>query len=107
MTGAADLKIVGRGDESHPEVQGHARIEKGSIANVRYESGETDFLWQGDRITFQNLELKDSHRYTAIGGGVFPIQSSVSSAAPPPEINFTVRLENTNLGLLQSMFPEI
>ena len=58
MSGAVDLKIIGRGDAEHPNVEGHARIYEGQIANVHYESGETDLIWQEDRITFQNLRLE-------------------------------------------------
>ena len=107
MSGVVDLKIVGKGDAQHPNVEGQARIQQGRIADVQYESGETDFIWQEDRITFQNLRLKDRGRYSALGGGVFPIRSKLNTAKPLPHIDFTVRLQDTNLGLLQSIFPEV
>jgi hypothetical protein len=106
MSGAADLRIIGHGDSTHPNVEGHARIQEGRIADVHYESGETDLIWQEDRITFQNLRLKDGDRYSAVGGGVFPIRSHLHPNMVP-KINFTVRLQDTNLGFLQSIYPEI
>jgi len=104
--GSADLAVKGTGDRQRPHLQGNVRLHEGRISVFGFSEGDADFLWQDNRISFKRLRLADKGRYTAIGSGVFPIQSR-TARGPQEPMNFSVRLENSNLALLQSMFPEI
>jgi len=105
LSGLANISVHGTGDLKHPHLEGRAEFQSGRAGILAFSEGEADFLWQDDRITFRKLHLRDHGRYSATGSGVFPIRER--PGAHEEQINFSVRLDNTNLGILQSAFPEI
>ena len=59
-------------------------------------------------MTFTRLQLSDPGRYTLTGAGVFPvITAKTAPQTAQPTIDFSLRLTDSNLGILQSITPEV
>jgi hypothetical protein len=107
MEGAADVDLRGTGDLQHPHIEGTLRLESGRVLGLAFRSGGADFLWQDARMTFTRLQLTDPGRYTLTGAGGFPLAPREKGGDKDRTIDFSLRLENSNLGLLQSFSDEI
>lgn len=107
LNGTADGTIRGTGDSAHPHVEGSVDLKRGSVLGLSFENGSSAFVWQDDRMTFTRLLLSDPGRYTLSGAGVFPVTSKEKRGRPDRTIDFSVRLQDSNLGLLQSLSREV
>lgn len=110
LTGTADAVLRGTGDLRRPQVQGRLQVSNGEALGLQFVKGQARFLWRNDRISFQALEISYPGRYTLRGSGGIPI------TPPSPEqalrhqdrtIDFTLRLDHSNLGFVQSLMPDI
>jgi len=107
LEGDADVSVRGTGDLSHPHVEGTVQLQDGRALGLGFHSGSAAFVWQDYRITFTQLRLQDPGRYTLTGTGVFPLASKDKKMASDQGIDFSVRLLDSNLGLLQSLSKEV
>lgn len=108
MNGTADLSIHGKGDATHPHIEGTINLDNGSALGLAFRTGTASFVWQNDQITFTKLALSDSGRYTLVGAGVVPRMSKKKTEASEElPIDFTVRLQDSNLQMLRSISSEI
>jgi hypothetical protein len=107
LEGSANVSIQGTGDQKHPQVSGQMDAQDGRVLGLDFQTGSAAFLWQGNRMTLTRLELSDPGRYTLRGGGVFPLAASTEDNRTHPTIDFSVRLEGANLGLLKSISSEV
>ncbi len=118
ISGAADVQVHGTGDPSHPHVEGKVDLDRGAVLGLAYRSGSAAFVWQDARITFTKLVLSDPGHYTLEGAGVFPLRKKADLLRPtsdvhrPPSdvsrsIDFSLRLRDSNLSLLQSFSREV
>lgn len=107
LEGDADVSVQGTGNLSHPHVQGTVQIQDGRALGLGFHSGSADFVWQDYRMTFTQMQLQDPGRYTLTGAGVFPLASKDKKASSDQGIDFSVRLRDSNLGLLQSLSKEV
>src|SRR5439155_10569234 len=107
LSGAADIQVHGKGDAKRPHLDGKVDLDRGTALGLAFRSGSAEFIWQDARITFTNLFLNDPGHYTLEGAGVFPLISKEKTEAQDHAIDFSVRLRDSNLSLLQSISPEI
>jgi len=107
IAGKGSITAKAVGTLKDPHVEGSLTLGKGKAMGLAFGSGEAQFLWQGNAMTVTELKHSDSGRYTVIGTGVFPIKKTNDSIDNTVPINFSVKLLNTNLGILQSYIPEI
>jgi autotransporter translocation and assembly factor TamB len=108
LSGSADTKIKGTGDFAHPNVEGTLDVRDGRAIGLDFKTGTATFAWQGQRMTFTKLQMSDPGRYTLTGTGVFPV--AAKNPKRPTEdktIDFTLRLIDSNLGLLQSVSKDV
>jgi hypothetical protein len=107
LDGSANVKIRGSGDLEHPNVEGTLNVHDGRALSLDFKTGEAAFAWQGQRMTFTRLMLSDPGRYTLTGTGVFPLAARAKQGSIDKTIDFTLRLTDSNMGLLQSITPEV
>jgi hypothetical protein len=107
LSGTADVAIHGSGDVDHPHLDGTVSVRDGRAMGIGFHSGEASFIWQDTRMTFTRLWLSDPGRYTLAGTGVFPVTSKSKRRDQDRSIDFSVRLQDSNLGLLQSISDEV
>ncbi len=110
LGGAANLRIVGRGDAKHPHVEGIIELDRGSILGLSYQTGTATFVWEDDRISFTKLFLHEPGRYGLEGAGVFPLKKKSKAGKeelPATPIDFSIRLKDANLSLLKSFSQEV
>ena len=132
LEGNADMSVRGTGDLIHPHIEGTVQLQDGRALGLGFHNGSAAFVWQDYRMTFTQLRLQDPGRYTLTGAGVFPLASSRPSLPNAPigglsttftadgspmttsgmtkrdqGIDFSVRLQDSNLGLLQSLSKEV
>ncbi|MFA5974780.1 MAG: translocation/assembly module TamB domain-containing protein [Elusimicrobiota bacterium] len=108
VNGTADLSIRGTGDAAHPYAEGTIDLRQGSVLGLSFRNGASAFAWQDDRITFTRLILSDPDRYTLSGTGVFPLSTaSGKKKGSDRTVNFSLRLQDSNLGLLQSISNQV
>jgi hypothetical protein len=104
LEGTASINIQGHGSQANPRVDGEISVEDGKALALHFASGEAEFIWENHRITFTRLILIDPGRYTLTGAGVFPFDNLPSASQ---QVNFSVRLKDSNLSLLKSIAPEV
>ena len=114
LSGSANLSVTGTGDVHHPRLDGVIDLRQGSALGLAFKTGSAAFVWHDARITFTKLSLSDPDRYTLVGAGVFPLmtknaETARSNAGEKQDrtIDFSVRLQNSNLGFLQSLSSEV
>jgi len=107
MGGAADVQVRGTGNPAHPHVEGSVDLRRGTAFGLAFRTGSASFIWQDARISFTRLSLSDPGHYTLEGAGVFPLVSKDKTRGQDHSIDFSVRLIDSNLSLLQSCMPEV
>jgi translocation and assembly module TamB len=107
LSGSANVNIHGTGNLQQPRVDGSLEVRDGRVLGLDFRHGSTEFAWQEQRVTFTKLQLSDPGRYTLMGTGVFPLLSKGKNTSPSKAIDFSVRLLDSNLGLLQSISPQV
>jgi len=107
MSGSADVQVRGTGDPKHPHVEGNIDLDRGTLVGLAFRTGTASFIWQDARISFTKLSLTDSGHYTLEGAGVFPLVTSGKIGGEDHSIDFSIRLLDSNLSLLQSFMPEV
>jgi len=107
LSGSAEVAIRGTGDLKNPHAEGSLKVRDGRVLGLSFTGGEAKFLWRNNRLSFQQLQLTSPGRYTLIGAGGFPLTATREPGTSDRTIDFTVRLDNSNLGILQSIMPEV
>jgi hypothetical protein len=107
LDGSADVNIRGVGNLEHPNVEGTLDIRDGRVMGLHFQTGSAALAWQGQRMTFTRLTLSDPGRYTLTGAGVFPLSAKSKVPSADKTIDFSLRLMDSNLSLLQSITPEV
>ncbi len=110
LSGVANASIRGSGDLKHPHAEGTLDVQNGRALGLSFDTGSAQFIWRNNRLSLQKLLLSVPGRYTLMGSGGFPLQSQPmvpARARTDSNIDFTARLEDSNLGLVQSIVPSI
>lgn len=107
LNGSANVKIRGLGNLQNPDVQGSLEVHDGRALGLDFQSGSAVFAWQGSRMTFTRLQLSDPGRYSLTGTGIFPLVTKSHKATHDKTINFSLRLTDSNMGILQSITSEV
>jgi len=107
MSGSADVQVRGAGSPAHPHVEGKIDLTRGTALGLAFRTGSASFIWQDARISFTKLSLSDPGHYALEGAGVFPLVSKEKNRTQDHSIDFSVRLLDSNLSLLQSCLPEV
>jgi len=107
ISGSADVQVHGTGDPKHPHVDGKVDLNQGSVLGLSFRSGSAAFIWQDTRITFTKLLLSDPGHYNLEGSGSFPLLPKDKAQTQDHSVDFSVRLRDSNLSLLQSFSREV
>lgn len=107
LSGSADVSIRGTGDLQNPNAEGTLKVKDGRAMGLGFVQGESRFIWRNNRLSFQKLELSYPGRYTLIGSGGFPLTTNKNMLNQDKSIDFTIRLKDSNLAILQSLMPEV
>jgi len=107
LSGSANVQVHGTGNPKSPHVDGKVDLDHGAVMGLSFRSGSAAFIWQDARITFTKLELSDPGHYHLEGSGSFPLISKEKTTAQDHSIDFSVRLRDSNLSLLQSFSHEV
>ncbi len=107
MEGQASLAVRGTGNLAAPHIQGKVNLQDGRVFGLSFRTGTAELDWQNNLMAFTKLILSDPGRYTLQGAGVFPTAPKDNKQKLNRPINFSVRLENSNLGLLQSISKDV